>query len=181
MKSLAAWIMNRIADDGSSEWLLAMRREFDELQSGHLGWAMGCWQVKLRQNFSQDLMLVGALLAVHILGPIVAMLFNAMLVGIGITSLTYALAFCYAAPWAILLGRYRPNSVMLISLIGGAVFPSIIGFSSSVFVISISNVHDSAVLAGLNGKGLLSSLVLWLACASIGQWIAHNQRHMRTT
>jgi hypothetical protein len=43
MKWLAIWIMNRIVGDGSSEWSLAMRREFDELQNGHLGWAAGCW------------------------------------------------------------------------------------------------------------------------------------------
>ena len=50
-RKLAEWIMNRV---GGEDWSLAMRSEFNELEYGHLDWAMGCLGVAARSWFRRE-------------------------------------------------------------------------------------------------------------------------------
>ena len=67
MKWLSTWIMDRIAEDGCSEWAFAMRQEFDELERGHLGWAGGCLLRIVKVSAKREARFVSALVLVPLI------------------------------------------------------------------------------------------------------------------
>lgn len=180
MKLLADWIMKSFAKRNSSDWALAMQREFEELSTGHLSWAIGCKFVELKLNFPSNMRLMLAIAAVHFLAPVLTALITAPIFQSGGITLSQIVAFSYAAPWAFLLGIYRPRKVILISLVGGFLFPIASGYSvaSAVFRMNVMDYVKgigATMLSDLNGVGTLNMLLLWYVSATAGSYVAHRK------
>jgi len=170
MKLLARSIMNWICREGISDWQSAMRREFDELQSGHLAWALGC----MRTLFIEELRLNGhfyllVLLAQYFCFAIFVWVLWAMdpskeiVRAFGPTGLLLS-----PLPAAILLGRLRPNKTHNIVLIGGFLSSMVIvGFSfdapTLIWIASNNTLYNAPPLVGL-----IASVGVWQIGTAIG-------------
>lgn len=181
MKWLATWIMNSIANDQETEWALAMRREFDEITSNHLSWAIGCYLTQFTSNLQSNIGLALAVIAVHFLAPVVGGLVAAPLYFRGAEALGLFIAFCYAAPWAFVLGIYRPKRVLAITIFGGLLLPLASGYSVASSILNMSFMDyiagiGATMLVGLNGIGTISMVLLWYVSAAVGARIAHRVR-----
>jgi hypothetical protein len=114
MKWLATWVMNRIAGDRSSEWSLAMRREFDELETGHLGWAAGCIFAQSLNMAKREASFVVMLFLLPLISLVAATvvsfgLYYLLLKDSGVPPVVMSLPIIILQlPCAILLGMIRP-------------------------------------------------------------------------
>ncbi|HEV7233389.1 MAG TPA: hypothetical protein VGN36_04020 [Sphingorhabdus sp.] len=177
MKGLARWIMNRVAGDGRSDWALAMQREFEALESGHFGWALGCATVELRNGFGIYGSMILAVTAVHFLAPVLAAVVAIPAYRYGGNALSQVVAFGYAAPWAFLLGMYRPQYILAICLTGGVILPAASGYLVAKAILNIGFVDyfsgiGATMLVGLNSIGTVAMLLLWYGCATLGARLA---------
>lgn len=178
MKWLATWMMNRIAGDGSSEWALAMRREFDELEQGQLGWAVGCASTELRRIVTANLGLAMLLLAIHFLGPVFGGVLTSILTSAGLAILNYAVALGFAAPFAFMLGAYRPDARLAITVIGGLFLPLVSGFTFAQVIVGQSFMDyilgvGATFLVYPNAFGTISMFAIWFFSASAGAYFAN--------
>jgi hypothetical protein len=122
MKWLATWIMNRIVGNGSSDWALAMRREYDELLSGHFGWSMGCLVAttvrELRTNWLFLFCIVFS--AYFILVQYSHLIFQLAIYDRAFVTAHFYKLFIFApVPFALALGYWRPDRILTISFLGG--------------------------------------------------------------
>lgn len=181
MRWLATWIMDRIAGDGSSEWTLAMRREFDELDQGHLAWAIGCLLTEIKRTLWNEKSMLMAIVAIHFLGPALAAFASVPADRLGGFGLSQIVAFCYAAPWAFLLGLHWPRSTKMITVFGGVILPLFVGYSAMIAVLDMRFAdyifawEGAVILGGVNAKGSIAMVLLWYGCTSLGARIGRKR------
>ena len=120
--SAADWIMHAATHNAPAdrrEWAHAMEAEFETLEKGKLGWALGCWQAmlgwRLRPDVSYLLALVSCVVflgmrgAVDVLGFLPrSLVFSRDLWSLGL----YPSLFIYMTLAAV-LGAIRPNRLAL--------------------------------------------------------------------
>jgi hypothetical protein len=123
--SLARWIMDRAAANpppGREAWARAMRAEFESLERGRLGWALGCWQAMASWKLRRDwlfLGVLGALAAVYpwtIIPPAVAglaLILPDPVFGAVFVPSTFALQVLPA----VILAAWRPEHSRLAALV----------------------------------------------------------------
>lgn len=181
MKWLATRIMDRIVGDGSSDWELAMRREFDELENGYLAWASGCLITQSVNRAKRGAPIIGAIILLPMLSLIVGMVvttgfYYLFLRDLGLPHVIMSLPYiALQLPFAVLLGMVRPWRLPL--LIG------MLGFASHQF---FPQLLSSAVLDapfhfwwGPNitiynmtpAMGYTCSMAMWCGGAYIGMRI----------
>lgn len=173
MKSLATLIMKSLAKKNQNQWALAMQREFDELATGHLSWAVGCAVVEFRTNFQSNAKLLLAITAVHFLAPIFAGILAAPVFRYSGDGASQLVAFCYAAPWTFLLGFVWPKNVFAITSVGGVIMPLTSGYAISAAILHMSVLDylsgvGSTMLVELNGIGTIAMVALWFGSATLG-------------
>lgn len=174
MRQLATWVMDRIAKEGRSEWTLAMRREFDELDQGHLGWAVGCLLTEIRDRVWNEKAMLAAIVAIHFLGPALAAFASVPADRVGGFGLSQIVAFCYAAPWAFVLGVYWPRSTIMITMFGGVILPLFVGYSATIAILDMQWAdyilvwEGAVILGGVNTKGSIAMILLWYGCSNLG-------------
>lgn len=183
MKWLATWIMNRIAGDGSSEWALAMRSEFDELQSGYLGWAAGCVMASTIQYMRQNWLLLAAItLAAYLLVEWYGMLlfYIAIYDREFLIENTYKLAIFGHVPFALLLGYWKPDRTLSIAVIGGFVGCGIGGAFSAMYHFGgsfYSWVVEATWMDTLPAyAGFVAVSGIWFSAAKVGGSLRQWQR-----
>lgn len=177
---LMRWTMHR-PPPGRAEWALAMQREFDVLDRGELGWAMGCaiamtgW--KLRAQWLYLLLLCLAPFVVHAESQL-----EFALLTDGYLSRASFMAFSrnYGAlvalltplPLALLLGAYRPHSIgttllfgcVLAQHVGGTLYA---GLMLGMPFLSWWGPHATLYMLPAI-VGLCASLAIWFAGAKLG-------------
>lgn len=122
MKWFAFWIINHIARDDCSEWALAMRREFEELESGYLGWVLGCIGAlcvkDLRDNAAY---LIAIILSAYFMVVHYPILVGQLMFYDEKLYLDYFFMFDHFGqiPLALALGFWRPTRAFTIMLLGG--------------------------------------------------------------
>jgi hypothetical protein len=195
MKWLATWIMNWIARHGSSDWALAMRSEFEALESGHFGWALGCVGAVCIKDIRENALFLSAILL------------SAYLMVVHYGSLTWQLAvydeqlyrdYFFAIdhfgqiPFAAALGFWRPTRALTITLLGGYLCYTVGGilyvmysfggdfwewlFGDTVYQV-IGRGGEDAFLA------TIIDLVVWYAAARAGGLLRlrrHNSHPIQT-
>lgn len=119
MKWFSTLIMDQI---GNSEWALAMRREFEELENGHLAWAVGCIGALCIRDFQQNLaFLIAIILSAYFMVvhyPVLAgrlMLYDENIY----TDYFFVFDHFGQIPLAAALGFWRPTRTITITLLGG--------------------------------------------------------------
>jgi hypothetical protein len=181
MKWFATWIMDRIAGGGSSNWALAMRREFDELEGGHLRWAFGCVGALCLQDMKDNALFL------------LAILLSAYFLVVHFGDLTWPLAeydeqlysdWFFAldhfgqVPFALFLGFWRPTRALTITILGGYFAYTVGGilYVMHSFGGSISDWWGGTVyqVMGRGGENAYLAtaidLVVWYVAARVGGW-----------
>ncbi len=181
MKWLATWIMDHIGGDSDCDWTIAMQREFDVLENGHMAWAAGCLATHLVNQVKTATPIIGVI----ILLPLVA-----LIVGIGVTTGLHYLflrdsglphvimslpTIALQLPFAILLGMVRlwrlPILVGMLGFASHQFFPQLLlsTFFDAPFHfwwgpnVTIYNMTPE--------MGYACSMAMWLGGAYIGTWI----------
>lgn len=173
MKLLATLIMKSLAKKNQNQWALAMQREFKELATRHLSWAVGCAVVEFRTNFQSNARLLLAITAVHFLAPIFAGIVAAPVFRYSGDGASQLVAFCYAVPWTFLLGFFWPRNVFVITSVGGVIMPLTSGYAISATILHMSVMDylsgvGSTMLVALNGIGTIAMVALWFGSATLG-------------
>ncbi len=182
MKWLATWIMNWIARDGSSDWALAMRCEFEELKRGHLHWALGCSFALLKEKVKRESAFIAALILLPLAslatGTAVTLgIYYVFLRDSGLPHMVMSLpSIIIQLPFAALLGLARPSYMPL--LIGA------LGFISQQIVpqILFSALFDApfhfwwgpnvTIYNMTPAMGYACSIAMWLIGAHLGAGFA---------
>ena len=185
MKWLSTWIMDRIAEDGSSEWAFAMRREFDELERGHLGWAAGSLLALSKGYAKRKARFVSALVLV----PLISLVF-----GTAVTLACYSLFFegsnaprvvmslpaiVLQLPFAFFLGTVRPLRAPF--LVGAMGFVSHQFFPAFLFwMLFAAPFHfwwgpNVTIYNMTPAMGYACSLAMWLVGAALGAKFARTR------
>jgi hypothetical protein len=182
MKPLASWIMDRVVGDGSCEWALAMRREYDELPNSHLRWAIGCVGAICFKDLRENARFL------------MAILFSAYFLVVHFGDLTWPLAeydqqlyrdwfFAFdhfgQVPFALMLGFWRPTRALTITILGGYLAYTVGGilYVMHSFGGSISDwwAGDVYQVMGRGGENAYFAtaidLAVWYVAARIGGWI----------
>lgn len=177
MKWLATWIMNRIAGDGSSDWALAMRREFDELEEGHLGWALGslgtviATDVRTNWRFLASILLACLFLNFYY-GRAVFELAAANLERSIFREYFYAISILSPLPIPFLLGYLKPGRAMTIAVLGGFV-----GVGVGGTLVAMSQLGGSFYTWWVDAMwmdtfpvwlGAIVTAGIWFVCAWLG-------------
>jgi hypothetical protein len=183
MKWLATWIMNWIVGDGSSEWAMAMRSEFDELQSGHLGWAVGCIMASTIQHIRQNwFFLAAVILAAYLVVEWYGMLlfYIATYDREFLIENAYKLSILGHVPSAFLLGYWKPDRALSIAIIGGFIGCGVGGAFSAMYHLGgsfYSWVVDAMWMDTLPAyAGFVAVLGIWFAAAKVGGRLREWQR-----
>jgi hypothetical protein len=193
MKWLATWIMNRIAGNGSSDWALAMRREFDELDYGHFGWAMGCVGAvcikDVRENapFLIAILLSAYFLVVHY-GNLwwQLALYDEQLY----RDYFFAIDHFGQVPFALVLGFWRPTRAITITVLGGYLGYTVGGllYVINSFGGSFSELFWSESSYQVIGRGgenaylaTAVDLAVWYLAARIGGWFRTSAGRVQST
>lgn len=124
MKWLASWIMDRIESQGSSDWAQAMRREFDELETGQLSWALGSLTTVVFADLRKNWFFLAALiLGGWLFASAMSYLFFLLLK----LDIKFARTHFYAinifSPllFPFLMGLWKPGRELTIGILGGFV------------------------------------------------------------
>jgi hypothetical protein len=191
MKWLATCIMNRIVGDGSSIWSLAMQREFDELQGGHLGWALGCvgalGLTDVRQNpgFYIAILLSAYFMVIpyqELVGQL--MMHNEKL----FIDFFFALDHLGQIPLAMALGFWRPTRALTITLLGGYLGYTVGGllyvinsFGGNFLELFWSNSSYQVIGKGGENAFLATciDLAVWYVAALVGGRLRRVARDLR--
>ncbi len=175
MKSLATWIMNRIADDDSSNWTLAMRREFDELDNGHLLWALGCLGLAVRRDLWQNWKFLCAVVLCAFFLVVPYPMLMAFLPREFLVENFYKLAIFAPVPFALLLGWLKPDRVLTVGILGGLIGQGLGGVSLAVIVAGWTwktALVDTVWMDTLpTYLGIVVQTAIWLAAAYAGATI----------
>lgn len=131
MKSLATWIMNRIAGEGSSDWAQAMRCEYDELEEGHFGWAMGSLGAVIARDIRLNWPLfAGVFLTSVLMVPITFLIFALVRSNEALEAFLhahfYTIFILLPAPFSFLFGYWKPGRALLTAILGGFIGQGVI-------------------------------------------------------
>jgi hypothetical protein len=192
MKWLATWIMNRIAGDGRSEWALAMRREFDELDRGHFSWAIGCVGAVCKKDVRENApFLIAILLSAYFLivhyGNLwwQLALYDEQLY----RDSFFAIDHFGQVPFAFVLGFWRPTRAITITVLGGYLGYTMGGllyvinsFGGSFSELIWSDSSYQVIGRGGENAYLATAvdLAVWYLAARIGGWLRKRPRRAQS-
>jgi hypothetical protein len=168
-RRLMRWTTHRPPPDRAI-WALAMQREYDALERGELGWALGCASAMAGWKLRENWLYLALLLAV----PFVLQAFSvaqfALLRG-EVIPLTFfrsygaTLAMLGPLPLAMILGAYRPDSIRATLLVGCLLLQHVVG------TLYVSYMLGGSFLSwwGPNATMYMAPPIVGL-CASLGIW-----------
>jgi hypothetical protein len=180
----ASWIINRFVGNDSSDWALAMRREFDELESGHLEWAVGCASTVIFRRTKSEAPFISALIFLPILSLICGVpislaghwLLKDIGVPHGIMSLPIILSQLPFAIWLGIVGhRNAPLIVGTLGFVSQEFLPQLI-----LAVLSGVPFHfwwgpNVTVYSMTPAMGYACSAAMWIAGALWGSRLKRNR------
>lgn len=178
-REFARWIMNHA---GNGDWALAMRREFDELEHGHLDWAMGCLGVAarlwLRREWRFILALALAPMAVVIWQTIVMVSAAPMMREWGASSTAWFTLYALAPlPVPLVLGWIFPRHALRIGFILGAL-NFLLPMLAQILFFGVSFAEIYANRWNLFHMplplGLAFSMSLWVLAGILGRMLSKN-------
>jgi hypothetical protein len=189
-RSLAASIMRlatRRPPPARADWALAMEREYETLERGQLGWALGCLTTRIGWTLRAQWLYILLLAVPAIYGYWMAqLLFDLAWYNIlprpAYTGLLRDYGVLYfllePLPLALLLGFYRPERIGT-TLIVGCILGQCVGAPLYVGS-SLSDIFSGWTnLSVLNGipplYDLCASLWVWYMGASLGAWLARRR------
>ena len=166
---LMRWTTRRPPPD-RAEWALAMERDFETLERGELGWALGCavtmagW--KLRANWLYLLLLLSApLLDLAESHLEFTLLLNRDIPRSFVFDYGPLTALLTPLPLALLLGAYRPRSIVTTLLVGCVLVQHVGG----TLYASVTLGHPFLSLWGPHATIYMMPPLLGL-CASLAVW-----------
>lgn len=185
MKWLAAWIMDRIVGDGSSDWELAMRREYDELENGHFSWASGCLFVRSMNLAKREYQFIGAIILLPMLSLIIAMfvttgLFFLVLKNLDFPHVIMSLPMiALQLPFGVLLGMVRPRRVPLIigmlGFVSQQLFPQFLLWTLLDAPFNFWWGPNVTIYNMTPIMGYACSLTMWVGGAYLGAWLGRRR------
>jgi len=186
LPAISQWVMRaavRQAPPARHEWALAMQREFDTLEDGHVAWAVGCLATvagwRLRGEALYLLLLVSALLLVE---AVPRLEFDLLWYRLISRSAFIAFERDYAAllgiltplPVAFLLGRYWPRRPVVTILLGCLLAQHVGGTLLAMRAVGGSFLSwwapDATLYMLPPLVALAASLCVWCAGISLGAW-----------
>jgi hypothetical protein len=181
MKWLAIWIMNRIVGDGRNEWSLAMRREFDELQSGHLGWATGCLWTTVQATVTAGSALLSAARWTLVVG---AMAWSALHIRLAVllsaSGANTPSILAYVAAAAIALGAFL---TAIKGLRAAAILAAPVAVSAGLVAIDIDKLMPRSSFIdfyrAIAIEYVVILLVAMLIATGVPRWIKLRERPIR--
>jgi hypothetical protein len=186
-RTLSGWIMQlatRRPPPTRADWVLAMDREFETLERGRLGWALGCLTTRigwtLRAQWLYLLLLLLSPFYIRWVGHLEFTLFWSHHEYIGFERNYGALiALIEPLPLAILLGFYRPDRIRT-TLVLGCILAQHVGMTLGASwtlggtFLSWWGPHATIYMAPPL-IGLCASLWVWYMGASFGAWLARRR------
>ncbi|MDB5694329.1 MAG: hypothetical protein JWO81_3392 [Alphaproteobacteria bacterium] len=191
-RTVARWMMEAVvrhSPPARHEWAVAMQREYDALDRGHLAWAAGCFTAAARWALRREWLYLLLICLVPVIIEVVPRIeFDFLWYGLVSRSAFIAFEHNYAAvigiltplPLAILLGRYRPDRVGTTIILGCLLAQHVGGTLMVMRELGGSFLSWWAPNATLYMMpplaGLLTSMCVWYIGASLGarmRWPVH--------
>ncbi|MBO9711383.1 hypothetical protein [Sphingomonas sp.] len=186
---LADWLMRCVAArpaPGKADWAEAMAQEYALLESGRLGWAIGCMEAtmvwNLRENAVYLLVLVALPLLLYWIDTQLFTVFAMHNRELLIWSVREGLApsLLLPLPFAVALGAWRPDRIVTTTLLGGLLLHQI---GNSIYN---SLAMDTPFLSWWGPQatlymappliGLIASLSVWYWGGMLGRRLAMRLR-----